>query len=178
MKDQRDLVLVFSDEFNDPGRSFGDGSDTRWTAEDRPAVVNAALHYYNSSKAITTDDGAMALQTTREDSNWVEYDSTGREFYFQRDYQSAMVTTWNKFCFTSGVIEISVQLPGKPSRGGLWPAFWVRILAIRRRIETLPVSPLLNSLCVLFFFVLTDAGQYGEAELSREYGRGLALELR
>ena len=125
MKDDRELTLVFSDEFNDPGRSFGDGSDARWTAEDRPAVVNAALQYYNSSYVGTTDDGKMAIQTARQDANWVEFDYTGREFQFQRDYQSAMVSTWNKFCFTSGVIEISVQLPGKPDRGGLWPAFWM-----------------------------------------------------
>lgn len=124
MKDDRRLTIVFSDEFASNGRSFADGSDTRWTAEDRPSVTNAALHYYNSSH-VTTKDGKMSIQTTRQDSNWVEYDAQGQEFFFGRDYQSAMVTTWNKFCFTSGMIEISVQLPGSPSRGGLWPAFWM-----------------------------------------------------
>ena len=49
MKDKRQLKLVFSDEFEDNGRRFEDGADTKWTAEDRPAVVNAALHYHNSS---------------------------------------------------------------------------------------------------------------------------------
>jgi beta-glucanase (GH16 family) len=122
----RDLTLVFSDEFNDEHRSFQDGSDTRWTAEDRPAVVNAALQYYNSSH-ITTRNGLLSIETTRSDAHWTEYDpNNGQRYHFSRKYQSGMLTTWNKFCFTSGMIEISFQLPGKPFEGGLWPAFWVR----------------------------------------------------
>lgn len=119
MKDFRTLQLVFSDEFNGPERGFTDGDDTRWTAEDRPAVTNAALHYYNSSH-VKIVDGKLAIETTRQDAAWVEYDSVGTEFPFRRNYQSGLLSTWNKFCFTSGVIEISFQLPGKPLRGGLW----------------------------------------------------------
>jgi len=118
----RKLTLVFSDEFSDAGRSFDDGHDTRWTAEERPAEVNAALHYYNSSRVKTNSQGQLVIETVREDANWVERGQN----YFERPYQSGMVTTWNKFCFTSGMIEISVQLPGSAKRGGLWPAFWVR----------------------------------------------------
>jgi hypothetical protein len=145
----RELTLVFSDEFEDDGRTFEDGSDTRWTAEDRPGTTNAALHYYNSSH-VTTADGKLVIQTTREDSNWVEHDrETGEQYYFNRDYQSGMATTWNKFCFTSGMIEISFQLPGKATRGGLWPAFWVRLLHIYSifwKVEFL-VLPFLFSPC-------------------------------
>lgn len=146
MGDRR-LSLVFSDEFVDDGRSFRDGSDTRWTAEDRPATTNAALHYYNSSK-VTTRSGNLIIETTSEDAAWIEHDETGKEYSFTRDYQSGMLTTWNKFCFTSGMVEISFQLPGKPNRGGLWPAFWVRenhlIWNYRHHdvISNLPFSPL------------------------------------
>ena len=28
------------------------------------------------------------------------------------DYQSGHMTTWNKFCFTGGYIEVNVSLPG------------------------------------------------------------------
>ena len=35
-------------------------------------------------------------------------------------YRSAMVQSWNKFCFTGGIVEVSVKLPEKPT--GLWPA--------------------------------------------------------
>ena len=36
-----------------------------------------------------------------------------------------MLQTWNKFCFTGGIIEIEAILPGKFNVGGLWPAFWL-----------------------------------------------------
>lgn len=35
-----------------------------------------------------------------------------------------MLTSWNKFCFTGGLIEVSVQLPGSNSVSGYWPAVW------------------------------------------------------
>ncbi|GAX26219.1 hypothetical protein FisN_16Lh045 [Fistulifera solaris] len=117
-------TLVFSDEFDDARRSFTDGHDTKWTAEDRPGVTNAALHYYNSS-TITTADGKLAIASKREWAKWTEYDAQGNPYHFERPYQSGLVSTWNKFCFTGGVIELSMQLPGSPNRGGLWPAFWM-----------------------------------------------------
>ena len=117
----RQLQLVFSDEFEDAGRTFHDGADTRWTSEDRPGTTNAGLHYYNSSHAVTKD-GKLVIQTTLSKSNWVEHNrETGEQYYFERNYTSALVSTWDKFCFTSGMIEISFQLPGKATRGGLWP---------------------------------------------------------
>ena len=36
-----------------------------------------------------------------------------------------MLNTWNKFCFTGGIIEISAIMPGDPTSGGLWPAMWL-----------------------------------------------------
>jgi beta-glucanase (GH16 family) len=35
-----------------------------------------------------------------------------------------MITTWNKMCFTTGYIEVSVSMPGTPTAPGLWPAAW------------------------------------------------------
>ena len=34
------------------------------------------------------------------------------------------MTTWNKFCFTGGLVEASVVLPGANNIVGLWPAIW------------------------------------------------------
>jgi beta-glucan synthesis-associated protein KRE6 len=34
------------------------------------------------------------------------------------------MSTWNKFCFTGGIIETSVSLPGSNNVVGLWPAVW------------------------------------------------------
>lgn len=48
--------------------------------------------------------------------------------YVQRskNYTSGMLQSWNKFCFTGGVLEMSVQLPGgSANASGLWPAAWL-----------------------------------------------------
>ncbi|CAN0327518.1 unnamed protein product, partial [Scytosiphon promiscuus] len=33
--------------------------------------------------------------------------------------------TWDKFCFTGGIVEIRAKLPGRYDVGGLWPAMWL-----------------------------------------------------
>lgn len=35
-----------------------------------------------------------------------------------KNYTSGMVQTWNKFCFTGGVLELSIKLPGHADSGG------------------------------------------------------------
>lgn len=35
-----------------------------------------------------------------------------------------MVSSWNKFCFTGGLIVANVSLPGASDVVGLWPAIW------------------------------------------------------
>ena len=145
----RQLHLVFSDEFEDEERSFVDGHDTRWTAEDRPGIPNAAIQYYNSS-FVKTRDGKLLIETARQNATWKENDpTTGKEYSFSRVYSSGMVTTWNKFCFTSGMVEISFKLPGKALRGGLWPAFWVRSCHLTHSLRLL--SQFSNSHIVVFF---------------------------
>ena len=42
-----------------------------------------------------------------------------------KHFKSAMLQTWNKFCFTGGIIEAEMALPGRHDVGGLWPAFWL-----------------------------------------------------
>ena len=34
------------------------------------------------------------------------------------------MSTWNKFCFTGGLVETAVSLPGLSNVAGLWPAVW------------------------------------------------------
>ena len=40
------------------------------------------------------------------------------------DYTGGMMSTWNKFCFTGGLVEVAVELPGANNIVGLWPAVW------------------------------------------------------
>ena len=35
-----------------------------------------------------------------------------------------MVTTWNKFCFNTGYVEVSISMPGSPQVPGLWPGLF------------------------------------------------------
>ena len=68
----------------------------------------------------------------------------------KRHFKSGMLQSWNKFCFTGGIIEVDVQFPGtifcpcivviskavgyfqylhilsgRHDVGGLWPAVWM-----------------------------------------------------
>ena len=36
-----------------------------------------------------------------------------------------MLTSWNQFCMTGGIIEVKLQLPGDPAKPGYWPAVWM-----------------------------------------------------
>ena len=40
------------------------------------------------------------------------------------NYRSGMLQSWNKFCFTTGYIEVSMSMPDTSSVSGLWPGVW------------------------------------------------------
>jgi beta-glucanase (GH16 family) len=116
-------ALVFSDEFNTNERNFVDGSDPRWTAVNKNDYTNFALHYYNSDLA-STSNGYLNISTVIEDVTFT-VEEMGHSRQETKNYQSAMVQGWDKFCFTGGVVEISAKLPGSADIGGLWPAMWL-----------------------------------------------------
>jgi hypothetical protein len=118
--------LVFSDEFNIPFRTFGDGNDPRWTALDKNDYTNNAQHYYSPTNAFTNADGNLVIKTEARDTEVIGYDDVKRKkTHVTKHFKSAMLQSWNKFCFTGGIIEAEVTLPGKHNVGGLWPAFWL-----------------------------------------------------
>ncbi|KAF9485084.1 glucosidase [Pholiota conissans] len=109
-----ELVLVFSDEFNAEGRTFYPGDDPFWEGVD--------LHYWGTNDKewydpaqVTTKDGKLHLRLDLVDDPINNHNMT---------YKSAMIQTWNKFCFTGGLLIASVQLPGSSNVSGLWPAVW------------------------------------------------------
>ena len=122
LRDGASLKLVFSDEFNVGGRSFSDGSDPRWTALHKDDYTNYALQYYDQRLA-STSGGFLNITTIIEDIRFKTNAATGPKETVKH-YKSAMVQSWNKFCFAGGVMEMAVRLPGKASIGGLWPAIW------------------------------------------------------
>lgn len=133
MEDGTEMDLVFSDEFNLEGRSFYPGDDPYWEAVDlhywyayipfslesrlfltfflflRLRATNN-LEWYDPV-AVTTKGGALAITLTKEKTH-------------ELNYQGGLLSSWNKFCFTGGYIEVNVSLPGQSNVYGLWPAVW------------------------------------------------------
>ncbi|WFC99881.1 hypothetical protein MYAM1_002627 [Malassezia yamatoensis] len=110
LRDGKPMVLVFSDEFKQEGRSFYPGEDPFWEAVD--------LHYWQTQnyewwdpEAIKTQGGNLVITMSQKPEH-------------NLNFRSGMMSTWNKFCFTGGYIEVGVQLPGRNNVSGLWPAAW------------------------------------------------------
>ncbi|KAL7443080.1 hypothetical protein ACHAXM_008748 [Skeletonema potamos] len=123
--DTREYELVFSDEFEQDGRSFEDGSDPRWTAIDKNDYTNEALHFYKPENVKTTN-GVLNITTTQQSNKYKAFDEDKHKYYADSKHiQSGMVQGWNKFCLTGGIIEFNAKLPGDPNVGGLWPALWM-----------------------------------------------------
>ncbi|GAB9476411.1 Beta-glucan synthesis-associated protein [Globisporangium polare] len=111
--------LVMSDEFNLPGRSFRPGDDHMWTSLDKPDGVNAALEVYSHNMTSTQcdSDGTCYLYIKAQDEVipmrvWNDYQNPPGYKKVTFFYRSAMVQSWNKFCFQGGMVEVRTQLPG------------------------------------------------------------------
>ena len=102
--------LVWSDEFNVDGRTFYPGDDPYWEAVDLHYWATNNLEWYDP-EAITTQDGNLVITLSQKETHNLHY-------------QGGMMSTWNKFCFTGGLVEASVVLPGANNVAGLWPAIW------------------------------------------------------
>lgn len=103
-------TLVFSDEFNDDGRTFYSGDDPYFQGVDLWYGVTMDLEWYDPD-AITTADGTLAIR----------FDA------FQNhnlNYRSGMLQSWNQLCFKGGYMEASISLPGAGDTIGFWPGFW------------------------------------------------------
>lgn len=68
------------------------------------------MEWYDPA-AITTSNGSLRITLSEKQTHGL-------------DYQGGMMSSWNKFCFTGGMVETSVMLPGAPNIVGLWPAIW------------------------------------------------------
>ncbi|KAJ6479473.1 beta-glucan synthesis-associated protein [Mycena vitilis] len=108
------LQLVFSDEFEMEGRSFYPGDDPYWEAVDLHYWQTGNLEWYDPA-AITTRKGALEINLTKVDDPALNHNL---------NYTGGMMSSWNKFCFTGGIIVTSVMLPGTNNVLGLWPAVW------------------------------------------------------
>ena len=74
-------------------------------------LTSLTLSRWYDPSAVTTKDGALKITLSAN----AEHDL---------DYTGGMLTSWNNFCFTGGIVEVAVTLPGSPTVSGLWPAAW------------------------------------------------------
>ncbi|GAA5820003.1 hypothetical protein JCM11251_005442 [Rhodosporidiobolus azoricus] len=102
--------LVFSDEFNKDGRTFWPGDDPYWEAVDLHYWQTQDYEWYDPD-AIVTKDGSLQITLTQEPWN-------------NLNFRSGMLQSWNKFCFTSGRIEVRCSFPGNSRAMGYWPGAW------------------------------------------------------
>ena len=42
----------------------------------------------------------------------------------EKQFKSAMLQGWNKFCYTGGYLEARLRQPGTATQSGMWAAFW------------------------------------------------------
>ncbi|KAJ5205269.1 Concanavalin A-like lectin/glucanases superfamily [Penicillium cf. griseofulvum] len=106
----KEMKLVFSDEFNMPGRTFFEDDDPFFQAVDLWYGVTADKEWYDPD-AVTTADGTLQLRFDHFENH-------------NLNYRSGMVQSWNKLCFKGGRLEASMSLPGDGHIQGFWPGFW------------------------------------------------------
>ena len=147
--DGQSYSLVFSDEFNKDGRTFYPGDDPYWEAVDLHYWPTGDLEWYDPS-AITTSNGKLVI-TMEEVQN------------HDLNFRSGMLQGWNKFCFTTGYIEVSVSMPGSPQVPGLWPAAWTMGNLVR--------------MCALSVSSPPDVS-IGSRRVWSHDGRNMAVQLR
>lgn len=109
-----ELTLVFSDEFEQEGRTFWPGDDPYWEAVDLHYWGTNDLEWYDPHQ-VTTANGNLEIRMDRVDDITQNHNMR---------FKSGMLQSWNKFCFTGGLIEVSARLPGSSSIAGFWPGAW------------------------------------------------------
>ncbi|KAF5313655.1 hypothetical protein D9611_010166 [Ephemerocybe angulata] len=102
------------------GRPSGDiGDDPFWEAVDLWYGVTGDVEWYDPSQVVTKDGHlVITIDSTDTAGRGVTKGSTAPFTAADNHglkYRSGMIQTWNKFCFTSGYVEVSVTFPGPTS---------------------------------------------------------------
>ena len=108
--DGKQYHIVFSDEFNRDGRTFYPGDDPYWEAVDLHYWPTGDVEWYDPAQ-ITTENGKLVITMEQKENH-------------NLNFVSGMLQGWNKFCFTTGYVEVSVSLPGSVNAQGFWPGIW------------------------------------------------------
>lgn len=68
-----ELELVFSDEFNEDGRTFYPGDDPYWEAEDLHYWATNNLEWYDPA-AITTEGGSLVIAFSQKETHGLQFE--------------------------------------------------------------------------------------------------------
>jgi beta-glucanase (GH16 family) len=115
-----DWQLVWSDEFNTPGRP----DPAKWNIiSGFHTNREAQIYTGDRSENVRIENGLLILEARREDFPNPEYDPASQAYTKQKTipYTSAMLTTQNKFAWTYGRFEARAKIP---KGQGMWPAIW------------------------------------------------------
>ena len=120
-------AIAFSDEFNIPGRTFNDGDDSRWAALRTMPYSNEQLNFYSPGMALTSASGVLEIRVDAKRTPLPVANPSSRLGFdlHEATFRSAMLQSWDKFCFSGGIVEARARMPGSASMLGLWPAFWM-----------------------------------------------------
>lgn len=66
------MVLVFSDEFNQDGRSFYPGDDPYWEASNLHYWATNNMEWYDPD-AVTTANGALVITFSEKETHGLHY---------------------------------------------------------------------------------------------------------
>jgi beta-glucanase (GH16 family) len=91
-------------------------------------VDRKTVRWYDPA-AVTTNNGALEIMLSAKPQHGLNFTGQSRSRFARSELpceksSGGIVSTWNKFCFTGGLVEVAVTLPGSPTIPGFWPAVW------------------------------------------------------
>ncbi|KAK7054157.1 beta-glucan synthesis-associated protein-domain-containing protein [Favolaschia claudopus] len=117
--DGHSYSLVFSDEFEEEGRTFYPGDDPYWEAADIWYGNTNDLEWYDPSQVVTSGGNLVITMDSIETTQSRQTVGSTAPFTIDQnhnlEYRSGMLQSWNKFCFTRGP-DANTQ--------GYWPGAW------------------------------------------------------
>ena len=99
-----------------PFRTFHDGHDPRWTALHKNDYTNEALQFYDEN-AVRTNNGVLTITPKAKSVTFDALNDDTKKYHKKtKHFTSGMIQSWNKFCFTGGIVEVRAKLPGEAYR--------------------------------------------------------------